>query len=166
MFELKRLSPAAVPAALAKAERYRLLNEPQQSESICEDILRTDPDNHQALITLILALSDAFPHDHARSAARAQSLIGRLPSEYERHYYGGLVMERRGRALLDHSGPGTRAAASWLRDAMDAYAQAEALGPPDNDEARLRWNACARTFNAHPELVVEEDTSNAPVMLE
>ena len=74
-------------------------------------------------------------------------------------------MERRGRAMLDHPGPGMRAAASWLRDAMDAYARAETLGPPDNDEARLRWNACARIFNAHPELV-EDDTSNAPVMLE
>lgn len=166
MFELKRLSPAAVPAALAKAERYRLLNEPQQSESICEDILRTDPDNHQALVTLILSLSDGFPHDHARTAARAQSLVSRLPTEYERHYFGGLVAERRGRAMLNHPGPGTRAAASWLRDAMDAYARAEALGPADNDEARLRWNACARTFNAHPELLVEDDVPTAPVMLE
>jgi len=166
MFELKRLSAAAVPAALAKAERYRLLNEPQQSESICEDILRTDPANHQALVTLILALSDAFPHDHARTAARAAALITQLPSEYERHYYGGLVAERRGRALLDQPGPGTRAAASWLRDAMDAYARAEALGPPDNDEARLRWNACARTFNAHPDLLVEDDTPAAAVTSE
>ena len=28
MFSLKPLSPSAIPAALAKAERYRLLNEP------------------------------------------------------------------------------------------------------------------------------------------
>jgi hypothetical protein len=165
MFELKRLSPAAVPAALAKAERYRLLNEPQQCESICEDILRTDPDNRAAIVMLILALSDEFPHDHARIAARAQSLIARLP-EYERHYYGGLVAERRGRALLALPGPGTRAAASWLREAMESYARAEALGPPDNDEARLRWNACARTFNAHPELLVEDDAPSTPVMSE
>ena len=166
MFELKKLSPAAVPAALAKAERYRLLNEPQQSESICEDILRTDPDNQQALIMLILALSDGFPHDHARTAARAQALIAKLPAEYDRHYYSGLIAERRGRALLDHPGPGTRAAASWLREAMDAYTRAEALGPAGNDEARLRWNACARTFNAHPELLVEDDAPSAPVMSE
>ena len=166
MFELKRLSPAAVPAALAKAERYRLLNEPRQSESICEDILGTDPDNHQALVMLILALSDGFPHDHARTASRAAALVARLPTEYERHYYGGLVAERRGRALLDHPGPGMRAAASWLRDAMEAYERAESLRPSDNDEARLRWNACARTFNAHPELLVEDDTPTAPVMLE
>ena len=102
MFELKRLSPSAIPAALAKAERYRLLNEPQQSQSICEDVLRADPDNHQALVTLILSLSDEFPHHHARTVARAQELVARLPSEYERHYYGGLVAERRAHALLGH----------------------------------------------------------------
>jgi len=28
-FELKALSPEAIPRALAKAERYRLLNEPR-----------------------------------------------------------------------------------------------------------------------------------------
>ena len=33
-FELKALSPDAVPRALAKAERYRLLNEPSEAESI------------------------------------------------------------------------------------------------------------------------------------
>jgi hypothetical protein len=166
MFELKRLSPSAVPAALAKAERYRLLNEPQQSESICEDILKTDPGNHQALLTLILALSDGFPHDHARAAARAAALVTQLPSEYERHYYTGLLAERRGRAVLDHPGPGSRAAAAWLHEAMESYERAEALGPVDNDEARLRWNACARTFNAHPELRVEDDAPAAPVTSE
>ena len=166
MFELKKLSPAAVPAALAKAERYRLLNEPQQSESICEDILRIDPNNQQALIVLILALSDGFPHDHARTAARAAALVAKLPSEYDRHYYSGLVAERRGRALMDHPGPGTRAAASWLRDAMESFEKAEALGPADNDEARLRWNACARTFNAHPELRVEDDAPTEAVTSE
>ena len=34
-FQLKTLSPEAVPRALAKAERYRLLNEPGEAESIC-----------------------------------------------------------------------------------------------------------------------------------
>ena len=33
MFELKLLSPEAVPAALEKALRYRLLNEPEQAAS-------------------------------------------------------------------------------------------------------------------------------------
>jgi hypothetical protein len=161
MFELKPLSPAAIPAALAKAERYRLLNEPAQSQSICEDVLRAEPGNHQALVTLILALSDDFPHHHGRTAARALELVSQLPSEYERWYYGGLVAERRGRALLDQPGPGARAAAEWLQEAMHAYERAEALRPPDNDEPRLRWNACARVFNAKPDLLQRDETTSA-----
>jgi len=49
MFELKRLSTAAIPAALVKAERYRLLNEPDEAQSICEDVLHADPDNFEAV---------------------------------------------------------------------------------------------------------------------
>lgn len=45
MFELKPLSEGAIPKALKKAERYRLLNEPRQAESICQDVLSIDPDN-------------------------------------------------------------------------------------------------------------------------
>ncbi len=43
MFELRPLSPSAIPSALAKAERYRLLNEGGQAESICQDVLAIDP---------------------------------------------------------------------------------------------------------------------------
>ena len=96
MFELKPLSPAAIPAALAKAERYRLLNEPDQSQSICEDVLRADPDNQAALVMLVLALTDEFAHHHGRSASRAQG-HGEppdIPTFYDRHYYGGLVAEQ------------------------------------------------------------------------
>ena len=55
MFELKRLSEEAIPAALEKATRYRLLNEPAEAESICHDVLQIDPENQQALVVLLLA---------------------------------------------------------------------------------------------------------------
>jgi hypothetical protein len=165
MYELKPLSPAAIPAALAKAERYRLLNEPEQSQSICEDILAADPSNNDARIVLILALSDQFPHHQGQAASRANVLVGELSSEYERNYYGGLVAERRGRALLAHPGPGARAAVEYLQDAMQAYARADAIRPADNDEARLRWNSCARLLNARPNLLLERDEPS-PVMSE
>ena len=55
-FELKMLSEDAVPRALAKAERYRLLNEPGEAESICLDALAVEPANQSALTTLLLAL--------------------------------------------------------------------------------------------------------------
>ena len=45
MFELKPLNQDAIPAALEKAMRYRLLNEPGAAESICLDVLQIDPDN-------------------------------------------------------------------------------------------------------------------------
>lgn len=165
MFPLKPLSLSAVPAALAKAERYRLLNEPEQCQSICEDVLRTDPGNHAATVMLILAITDSFPHT-MQAAAQAMALAGALPLEYERAYYAGLVAERRGRALLSHGGLGRRGASQWLHQAMAEYERADAIRPPDNDDARLRWNACARVFNAQPDLLAEDDEPNAPLMLE
>ena len=112
-------------------------------------------------MTLILALSDEFPQHQGRTAARALELVSQLPTEYERWYYSGLIAERRGRALLEHSGPGALAAGEWLQEAMRAYERAEALRPPDNDEARLRWNACASAINARPELLQGDDTPSA-----
>ena len=165
MFPLKPLTLSAVPAALAKAERYRLLNEPEQCQSICEDVLRADPANHAATVMLILAITDCFPHN-THAAPQAMELAMALDAEYERHYYSGLVAERRARALLSHGGMGRRGATPWLHQAMVEYDRADALRPPDNDDARLRWNACARVFNEHPDLLAEDDQPNAPLMLE
>jgi hypothetical protein len=87
MFELKRLSKDAIPAALDKALRYRLLNEPAEAESICRDVLSIDPDNQQALVTLLLALTDRFDEGYAVGVAQAQEVLSRLRDEYERAYY-------------------------------------------------------------------------------
>ena len=65
MVEPKLISKAGVPAALEKATRYRLLNEPLQAESICRDILTVEPENQQALITLLLAVTDQFDKELA-----------------------------------------------------------------------------------------------------
>lgn len=167
MFELKRLSTAAIPAALAKAERYRLINEPEQAQSICEDVLSADPANFDAVRMLLLALTDSFPHHDATTVTRALELVARLPSEYERAYFGGLVAERRARALLTRGGPGRALpAGDLLREAMRAFERAEAVKPPDNDDALLRWNACVRLLKRHPELAEADDHRTAPVMLE
>ena len=85
MFDLKRLSAEALPRALEKAERYRLLNEPGEAESICLDVLSVQPDNQQALVGLILALTEQF--DHGLDASRPRELLPRLRGEYERAYY-------------------------------------------------------------------------------
>ena len=39
-FKLKPIHKEAIAESLSKAERYRLLNEPAQAESICRDVLR------------------------------------------------------------------------------------------------------------------------------
>ena len=165
MFELKPLSQAAIPAALAKAERYRLLGEPEQSQSICEDVLSADDSNQTARVMLILALSDQFALHHPQAVGRAVELAASLETQYDREYYGGLVAERRGRALLEAPGISARAAIDWLQEAMQAYDRADALRPADNDEARLRWNACARTLNALPSFAFEDERRD-PVMNE
>ena len=151
MFELKPISPGAVPAALAKAERYRLLNEPAEAASICEDILRVAPQHAQATITLILALTDQAGRPGVMSQAR--ELLPQLPSKYERLYYGGLIAERQARTYWGRETPGCGVNAyECFVDAMVLYTKAESIRPPGNDDALLRWNACARALNANPEL--------------
>lgn len=168
MFDLKPLSPSAVPAALAKAERYRLLNEPTQAASICEDILRVDPQNAAARIGLILALSDELGGSEPGAAlARARTLIAELPGEYERAYYSGLLLERRALAQIAHGAAGSGFLAyDGLREAMAWFEKAEALRPPDNDDAILRWNTCARVLMRNPHLRPRAEERDLPIALE
>jgi hypothetical protein len=152
LFELKPLSRDAVGRALEKAERYRLLNEPGEAESICLDVLRVEPDNQQALVTLLLARTDEF-EEMAGDVARAQEVVPQLKGEYERAYYAGIIHERKAKAQIKRTGPGTAAVAQGgFRQAMSLYETAEALRPPGNDDALLRWNACARLLDRLPRL--------------
>ena len=144
-FTLKPISKAAIPRALEKAERYRLLNEPSQAESICLDILAADPDNQQALVSLILSVTDRFGSAGAPGVHAAREYIGRLEDPYQRDYYEGLIRERDARARLGRP-MGSSFAYEDLRAAMTCYERARALSPADDDEATLRWNACVRTI--------------------
>jgi hypothetical protein len=143
MYKLKQISRAALPGALAKAERYRLLNEPEQAESICRDVLAVEPDHQAALVTLLLALTDQFRPDGHDGVRHAEEALGKLTDDYQRAYYAGIIRERWARALLDGGDPGHQAY-EWLRDAMRRYDQAETLAVAGNDDAILRWNSCAR----------------------
>lgn len=145
--ELKPLSTEGIPRALDRAVRYRLLGEPGEAESICLDILAADPDNHSALVTLILAITDQFHEGPAAQARRARELLPRLPEGYEALYYEGVICERQGKADLRRCTPGCeRTCYDWLQKAMDLFERAEALHPPGNHDAILRWNACSRTI--------------------
>ncbi len=145
MSELKHLSREAIPAALEKANRYRLLNEPAEAESICLDILETDPDNQDALITLLLALTDRFSKGYEVSGTQAKELLGKITGDYDRAYYAGIFAERRAKTKLTQNTPDCRFQAhDLLRDAMHSFEKAEKMRPLGNDDALLRWNTCAR----------------------
>ena len=153
MFELKPLSKEGIPGALAKAERYRLLNEPAGAESICLDILQIEPENQDALVWLLLSLTDQFEHGSPGVVDRAREVLPRLREEHDRAYYAGLICERRATAQLRHARLGSSVMAyELLREAMGWYEKAEAVRPPGNDDAILRWNACARELMRHRHL--------------
>lgn len=141
MFELKPLRSEAIPAALEKANRYRLLNEPGAAESIYLDILAIDAENQEALKNIVLAMSDRFGKDYAIGDARITEYITRIKSDYDRTYYTGIMYERRGKAELAKGGVG---AYELFRQAMDCFETAEAMRPQGIDDAILRWNGCAR----------------------
>jgi hypothetical protein len=150
-FDLKPISVESVPEALAKVERYRLLNEPSLAESICLDILAVVPGHQQALISLLLARTDQFGSEVV--AATAREVLSRIEGDYEHAYYGGIIWERIAHAYLRQGGPGSAAAAYHaLREAMEHFERAEAFRPPGNDDAILRWNTCARVIMRNPEI--------------
>ena len=151
MFTLKPLSKDAVPGAIVRAERYRLLNEPWQAESICRDVLAVEPDHQAALVLLILALTDQF--DRGISAKDAMDVVAGLKGEYERAYYSGIVDERRAMALLRQTDYRSgHVVHSLFRHAMEWYEKAEWLRPPGNDDSLLRWNTCVRVLRRNPHL--------------
>lgn len=153
MLELKKIVSEAVPEALKKAERYRLLNQSSDSESICLDILDIEPENQQALITLLLALTDQFPKSLHPSFDRAVEVLQRLGDAYCKSYYAGIIYERRAKAHLQSNRPGAgRVAHEWFTRAMAAYDEAFLNCNPGNPESVLRWNACARIINDHPDV--------------
>ena len=164
MFELKLLSIEAIPEALEKAERYRLLNEPAEAESICLDVLKADPDNQKALITLLLAVSDRFGKGYGVGDAQAKELLARVKGEYERAYYSGILAERRAKAKLAQGTPGSKFYAyDGFRDAMSWFEKAETARPPGNDDALLRWNTCARIITQNKLVPREEDRYEPPL---
>src|ERR1700747_159493 len=145
MPELKQLSRKAIPAALEKAERYRLLNEPAEAESICLDVLAAEPENQPALITLLLAVTDRFSKSYGVSDTQAKQILTRIRGEYEHSYYSGILAARRAKAQLAPGAPGSaHQAYEGFREAMEWFEKAEAVRPAGNDDAVLRWNTCAR----------------------
>ena len=147
MSQLKRISRDAIPRAVQKAERYRLLNQSWATESICLDILEVDAENQQVIVMLLLALTDQFAAETYELTRRAQALLARITDPYQKAYYAGIIDERLGHAQLAHAVMHAEAMAyESLRSAMESFEKAEQLRQPGNDDAILRWNTCARTL--------------------
>src|SRR3954467_14169994 len=98
-----------MPAVLAKGEKYRLLNEPEQAESICRDVLAVDAKNQPALVALVLALTDQFRASPNTAVRDAETALGGVEDAYERVYYAGIIRERWAKALLSAGDPGHQA---------------------------------------------------------
>ena len=147
---------------------YRLLNEPGEAESICRDVLEVDPRNQEALVMLLLALTDQFDTEAASAAiADARALTEQLADPYARAYYTGITFERRAKAQLRHNMPGRGPRTyEWLREAMASYESAEAIRPAGNDDALLRWNACARLLMRDSRLAPAIEERGEPLLLE
>jgi hypothetical protein len=166
MFAVKPISHESVAGALAKAERYRLLNEPGEAESICRDILEIEPGNQPALVSLLLALTDQIPQD-SRAFADALTIANRLESPYDRAYYAGIAWERRAKARYNSGGHSAhRYAYDWLVNALQLFEEAERLRSPGNDDAVLRWNTCVRYLACHKELAPAAEESPEPIVSE
>ena len=164
-YPLKPISKEGLAAALQKAERYRLINDPSSAESICLDVLNLDATNQQALVTLLLAITDQFAEGPTEGVRRAREVLPKLDDEYKRLYYAGLISERCAKALL-RPGPLKPAEMTyhWLREAMNWYEKAEARRPAGNDEAILRWNTCARILARNPQLRPAAEEKPVPAL--
>jgi hypothetical protein len=150
-FELKSISVQSIPEALAKVERYRLLNEPALAESICLDILAVVPDHQQALISLLLARTDQFRLNVPPKAAL--EVLAQITGDYEQAYYAGLIWERVAHTRIREVGArGGAPTYHAFQEAMAHYERAIEFASPGNDEAILRWNTCARVIMHNPEV--------------
>ena len=146
-FKLKTISPEGIDAALSKAELYRFLNEPEEAESICEDVLVVEPGHQLALRTLGLALTDQFTGESSDRYADAERAFQQLTDSYERLYYTGLLCERRAKEQL-RAGRPAHIVTVLVEEAMHNYEEAERMRPVGNDDAILRWNRCARLLHS------------------
>jgi len=156
--KLKTISKSGIAEAIAKAELYRYLNEPEEAESICRDILAADPNHALGLRTLGLTITDQFTGESTDRYAEVEKIFQGLKDPYERHYYTGLLCERRVKAQL-RAGRAPHTLLPLLERALQCFGEAERVHPPGNDDAILRWNRCVRLLQGRPDFESEEVVS-------
>src|SRR5215467_4279495 len=158
--KFKTISTGGIAGALAKVQHYRYLNQAEEAESICRDILVADPENQMALRQLGLAITDQFTGGVSDRFNEAHSCFEKLTNHYERSYYLGILNERRAKAQL-RAGHRSHTLRSSFESALQYYEEAEKIRPRGNDDAILRWNRCLRLMQSVPELSRESETFEA-----
>ncbi len=146
-YQLKPISKSGIAEAVSKVELYRYLNEPEEAESICHDILAVEPENQLALRLLGLTITDQFSGALSDRYSETEKIFQSLTDPYERLYYSGLLHERQAKAQL-RAGRPPHTVISFFEEALHCFAQAEKIRPPENDDAILRWNRCVRLIQS------------------
>ena len=149
--QLKTIAKNSIPEALSKVQHYRYLNQAEEAESICRDILAADPENQPGLRLLGLAITDQFTGAMADRYKEAEECFEKLTSAYERWYYLGILYERRAKSQM-RAGHLAHSLLASLEKAMHCFEEAEKVRPQGNDDAMLRWNRCLRLIQSIPEL--------------
>ncbi len=155
--QLKTISTSGIAEALAKAQHYRYLNQAEEAESICRDILAVDPENQKALRLLGLAITDQFTGAMTDRRQEAEDCFEKLASAYERFYYLGILYERRAKAQM-RAGHLAHSLLASFEKAMHCFEEAEKIRPHGNDDALLRWNRCLRLMQSIPDLTRERES--------
>jgi tetratricopeptide (TPR) repeat protein len=149
VFELKRLPRASLEAAIDKAEHYRNLNQPEEAESICRDVLAVDDTHQTAWKVLGLALTDRFASGKVGLVEQALEAFRHITDPYQCTYHLGVAWERAAKAHLERNE--AHSAVTAFEDALRLYEKAQAL-QPDLPDPLLRWNRCVRLLSEHPSL--------------
>lgn len=144
-YELKSISKAGIAEATAKVELYRYLNEPEEAESICRDILAIDSKHQLALRLLGLTITDQFVGGSSDRCREVEETFQKLSERYERLYYTGILYERRAKAQL-RAGQPPHTVLPLFESALECFGEAEKIRPAGNDDAILRWNRCVRVL--------------------
>ena len=147
--ELKRLRKESLAAAVEKAAHYRDLNQPEEAESICRDILDVEGEHQTAWRLLGLALTDRLSGGPVGLLEDAIEAFEHLADEYERIYHTGVAWERAAKAHLERAEAHT--AVTEFEIALQYFEKAGIL-KPDSPDPILRWNRCVRLLNGHPSL--------------
>ena len=147
MFELKRLTAAGIPAALEKAEQYRLLNQPWAAESICWDTYAAvDPTHQHALRTRLLAQTDQLGSDMGavrRCAPKRLAVDSLMRTSVHIMPASSASVSRRRHWNIARLAPGTPPMTNCAKR-WSGTTRPRPSGSAGDDDAILRWRLPAR----------------------